>query len=61
MQKAVVAAVDAARAGASRVYCVEYTQIAQTTRQIVAANGFSDVIEVIQGKVEEVQLRQNWM
>ena len=46
----------AARAGASRVYCVEYTQIAQTTRQIVAANGFAGVIEVIQGKVEEVTL-----
>jgi predicted RNA methylase len=35
-----------AQAGASRVYAVEASQLADITRRVVEKNGFSDVIEV---------------
>lgn len=46
----------AAKAGARKVYAVEATEMAQRARKIVAANGQSDVIHVIQGMVETVEL-----
>jgi len=46
----------AAKAGAKRVFCVEYTSIVHITKQLVAANGFSDIISVVQGKMEDVDL-----
>ncbi len=47
---------NAARAGASKVYAVECSNIAIQARQIISANGFSDTIEVIQEKMEDIQL-----
>lgn len=46
----------AARAGAKKVYAIDMSTIAVQAREIVNANGFSDVIEVIQGKIEEIEL-----
>lgn len=46
----------AARAGARKVYAVECSNIVDQARLIVQANGYSDVIDIIQGKMEDVQL-----
>jgi len=46
----------AAQAGAKKVYAVEATAMAVHARSLVAANGLSDVIEVIQNSVEEIEL-----
>lgn len=46
----------AAKAGAEKVYAVECSNIAIQCKQIIKDNGFSDVIEVLQGKMEEVVL-----
>ena len=51
-----VLAMWAAQAGAKKVYAVEATHMAVQARKIVAANGLSDVVEVIQGSMEEVEL-----
>ncbi|CAM6094951.1 unnamed protein product [Calypogeia fissa] len=45
-----------AKAGARHVYAVECSLMADTAREIVRANGFSDVITVLKGKVEEIEL-----
>ena len=45
----------AARAGAARVYAVEQTSIAVLAQELVAANRLSDVIEVIQGDVMDIE------
>jgi hypothetical protein len=42
--------------GARHVYAVECSDIADTAREIVAANGYADRITIIKGKVEEVTL-----
>lgn len=46
----------AARAGARRVYAVDAADIADKAREIVAANGYSEVIKVVKGKMESVTL-----
>lgn len=46
----------AAKAGASKVFAVECSSIVDYARKIVEANNFKDVITIIQGKVEEVEL-----
>ena len=46
----------AARAGAAKVYAVECSNIVTMCRQIVKDNNYEDIIEVIQGKMEDVQL-----
>ena len=46
----------AARAGAKKVFAVECSDIAEQARKIVAANDFEDVIEIIKGKIEEIEL-----
>ncbi len=46
----------AARSGARRVYAVDCSDIADTARTIVAANGLADTVEVIKAKVEDVEL-----
>lgn len=46
----------AAAAGARRVYAVERTAIADVARQMVARNGYSDVIEVVAMDVEDARL-----
>uniref|UniRef100_A0A7S0GR82 Protein arginine N-methyltransferase domain-containing protein n=1 Tax=Amorphochlora amoebiformis TaxID=1561963 RepID=A0A7S0GR82_9EUKA len=48
----------AARAGASRVYAIEATEMALYARQLIHANGLSKTITVIQGKAEEVDLKE---
>jgi histone-arginine methyltransferase CARM1 len=49
-------AIFAAQAGARKVYAVEASNIAEKAVEIVAANGYADVIEVIKGKIEEVDI-----
>jgi len=46
----------AAQAGAKHVYAVDMSDIADTAREIVRANGLSDVITVIKGNIEELEL-----
>ena len=46
----------AARAGAARVYAVERTTVAVMAQELAAANGFADVIEVIQGDMMDIEL-----
>ncbi|KAK4291362.1 hypothetical protein Pmani_035806 [Petrolisthes manimaculis] len=45
-----------AQAGAKRVYAIEASKIAVHARQLVHANGLQDIITVLQGKAEEVEL-----
>ena len=46
----------AAQAGAKHVYGVDMASIIVQAREIVAENGFSDRITLLQGKMEDVQL-----
>ena len=46
----------AAKAGAKRVYAIDISNITECTRQIVAENKMDDVITVIQGGVEDIDL-----
>ncbi|XP_059432182.1 probable protein arginine N-methyltransferase 1 isoform X2 [Corylus avellana] len=45
-----------ARAGAKHVYAVECSHMADMAKEIVEANGYSNVITVLKGKVEEIEL-----
>nr|CAD1829848.1 unnamed protein product [Ananas comosus var. bracteatus] len=45
-----------AKAGAKHVYAIECSQMADMAKEIVQANGFSNVITVLKGKVEEIDL-----
>ncbi|XP_072969157.1 probable protein arginine N-methyltransferase 1 [Typha angustifolia] len=45
-----------AKAGAKHVYAIECSQMADMAKEIVQKNGFSDVITVLKGKVEEIEL-----
>lgn len=49
----------AVQAGAKLVYAVEASNMAQYAEQMVAANGLSDKIRVIAGKIEEIELPQH--
>lgn len=51
-----VLSIWAAQAGAAKVYAVEYTDMANHARKLVEQNGLSEVIEVIQSSVEELEL-----
>jgi len=51
-----ILAIWAAQAGASKVYAVEATGVANQARKLVAANNLEDKIVVIQAKMEEVIL-----
>jgi hypothetical protein len=46
----------AAQAGAKHVYAVDNSDMAYTCKEIVRVNGFSDVITVIKGDVETLEL-----
>lgn len=46
----------AARAGAKKVYAVECSAIVKQCEEIIRKNGFSEQIEVINGKMEEIEL-----
>jgi protein arginine N-methyltransferase 1 len=45
-----------AKGGASHVYAVECSNMADMAKQIVETNGFSDVVTVLKGKIEEIEL-----
>uniref|UniRef100_M1AFL5 Protein arginine n-methyltransferase 1 n=1 Tax=Solanum tuberosum TaxID=4113 RepID=M1AFL5_SOLTU len=45
-----------AKVGAKHVYAIECSSMADMAQEIVKLNGFSDVITVIKGKVEEIDL-----
>jgi type I protein arginine methyltransferase len=45
-----------ARAGAAKVFAVDNSSIIEKARANIAANGLADVIECLQGKVEEIKL-----
>ncbi|XP_028114911.1 probable protein arginine N-methyltransferase 1 [Camellia sinensis] len=45
-----------AKAGAKHVYAVECSHMADMAQEIVKVNGFSDVITVLKGKIEEIEL-----
>ncbi|KAK4713570.1 hypothetical protein R3W88_019477 [Solanum pinnatisectum] len=45
-----------AKVGAKHVYAIECSSMADMALEIVKLNGFSDVITVIKGKVEEIDL-----
>ncbi|KAL0910036.1 hypothetical protein M5K25_020963 [Dendrobium thyrsiflorum] len=45
-----------AKAGAKHVYAVECSLMADMAKEIVQANGFSNVITVLKGKIEEIDL-----
>jgi len=51
-----ILAVWAAQAGARRVYAVEYTDMANHARQVMENNGVADIVTVIQGAVEDIEL-----
>jgi protein arginine N-methyltransferase 1 len=51
-----VLSIWAAQAGAAKVYAVEYTDMASHARNLVEKNGLSEVIEVIQSSVEDLEL-----
>ena len=46
----------AASAGAAKVIGIDCSSVAVQAREIVKANGFEDIITIIQGKVEEIEL-----
>lgn len=46
----------AAKAGASKVYAVECSSIANQAKKIVSSNNFEEIVTVIHGKVEEIEL-----
>jgi len=46
----------AAKAGAAKVYGIEMSNIVEHAKKIVVANNLDNVVEIIQGKVEEVTL-----
>ena len=48
----------AAQAGAKRVYAVEASSMAISARKLVKANGFDDIITVIESKVEDITSAQ---
>nr|AFK37387.1 unknown [Lotus japonicus] len=45
-----------AKAGAKHVYAVECSQMANMAKEIVETNGYSNVITVLKGKIEELEL-----
>jgi type I protein arginine methyltransferase len=46
----------AAKAGAKKVYAVEASGMHASAREVAKQNGFGDIIEVIHGKIEEIEL-----
>ena len=53
-----ILALLAARAGASKVYAVEASDMALTIRLTARENGFGEVIQVIHNEVEKVELTE---
>ena len=57
MKLAGVLSFFAVQAGARKVYSIEASNMAMHCRKLVKENNYSDKIEVIVGKVEEVRNR----
>ena len=51
-----ILSVFAARAGAARVYAVERTSAAVLARELAAANGVAEIVQVIHGDVTDIEL-----
>ena len=51
-----ILAICAAQAGARKVYAVEATKMSEHDRELVKANNLENVIEVIEGSIEDVTL-----
>ncbi|KAK3128361.1 hypothetical protein QOZ80_6BG0460520 [Eleusine coracana subsp. coracana] len=51
-----ILAIWSAQAGARKVYAVEATNMAEHARELARANGVTDIVEVIQGTVEDIEL-----
>ncbi|KAG6658546.1 hypothetical protein CIPAW_04G169600 [Carya illinoinensis] len=51
-----ILAIWSAQAGARKVYAVEATKMSEHARALVKANNLEDVVEVIEGSMEEVTL-----
>ncbi|KAK3025728.1 hypothetical protein RJ639_042497 [Escallonia herrerae] len=51
-----ILAIWSAQAGARKVYAVEATKMAEHARQLVKENKLEDVVEVIEGSIEDVTL-----
>ncbi|KAF7635180.1 hypothetical protein Mgra_00005466 [Meloidogyne graminicola] len=49
----------AAQSGAKRIYAVEASSMADNCKSLVSANGLNDVIKVITGKIEEIELPES--
>jgi len=54
-----ILSIFAAQAGAKKVYAVEASDMADMARKLVEANGWRDVIEIVKGKVEEIELPED--
>ncbi len=46
----------AAKAGASRVFGIDCSDIVNQAQEIVRQNNLEDIVSIIKGKVEEVEL-----
>ncbi|KAL6984851.1 Protein arginine N-methyltransferase prmt10 [Sarracenia purpurea var. burkii] len=51
-----ILAIWAGQAGARKVYAVEATKMSEHARELVKANNLQDVIEVIEGSIEDITL-----
>lgn len=51
-----ILAIWSAQAGAKKVYAVEATKMAEHARQLAKANDVGDIVEVIEGSVEDISL-----
>ncbi|XP_073282024.1 protein arginine N-methyltransferase PRMT10-like isoform X1 [Primulina huaijiensis] len=51
-----ILAIWSAQAGAKKVYAVEATKMAEHARKLVEANNLHNVVEVIEGSIEDVNL-----
>lgn len=51
-----ILAIWCAQAGARKVYAVEATKMADHARELVKGNGVEDIVEVIEGSMEDVVL-----
>lgn len=51
-----ILAIWCAQAGAKKVYAVEATKMAVHARELVKSNHLQDVIEVIEGSIEDITL-----
>lgn len=53
-----ILSIFAAQAGAKKVFAVEASNLASLSKEIIKDNGFSDVIEVHNSKIEDFKLPQ---